>query len=414
MADRVAELELEVERTRQEVDELRCRLQEREGGLHESESALALERAVRVTARGRPRLQPAAEAGAQALKDMPATKQQRGVQNLPPVGLLDLSPELLLRCLLAGDLTAADLCRLELTAKGFRRQQQVPSCAAVMDVATATSTSLPTLVAEVARELAVADKHWATLSRPADESWLRSLRRLERGLRLTARPPQVQLIGNTARVAVEPPYNLSAVCTDHVMRSGVHRARFSIGDFGEDYGGNHPGDGFAVGVVSQERFQIVGGELSLRNLALSEEPGATLREGPARDVQNWGWLWSTEGLACCRVSAHENVIVAEGWDAPLLCDEWVSHGDYKPGDVVILELNLDAGTLTAFKRGCPRYVTADHDSDDDSDDEEDQHEWDSSAQCTSNLGVLFDGLKGPLHWCVEMCNVDDRVSISWD
>ena len=36
MALRVAELELEVERARQEVDELRCRLQEREDGLHAS------------------------------------------------------------------------------------------------------------------------------------------------------------------------------------------------------------------------------------------------------------------------------------------------------------------------------------------------------------------------------------------
>jgi hypothetical protein len=80
MAGRVAELELEVERARQEVDELRCRLQEREDGLRQSEAALALERA-RVADAER------------------AVAMGGGVDALPPPGLGDdeLPDEVMLR-----------------------------------------------------------------------------------------------------------------------------------------------------------------------------------------------------------------------------------------------------------------------------------------------------------------------------
>ena len=182
--------------------------------------------------------------------------------------------DLLLECLLLGALTCSDLCRLELTARAFCRQlpaytrKTTETRTQVRHGATTTTTvetvAVPTLLEEAARRLAGAHRHAANSPPQAHESWLRTLQRLERGLRFTVsceaddgpwEYAAVTLAGSTAGLTValvrpgdhwDPNWctNATAVCGDHRMVDGVHRAEFSIlgiggmgtdGTYGDSY-----------------------------------------------------------------------------------------------------------------------------------------------------------------------------------
>ena len=212
MAGRVAELEPEVERARQEVDELRCRLQEREDGLRQSEAALALERA-RVADAER------------------AVAMGGGVDALPPPGLGDdeLPDEVMLR--VCSFLGVRELGRLGCVSQRFAEKSiAAPSSGEGEPAAAAERLSL-------AEEAA---RRWVEGCSEQERGWVPQ-RGLESRLRLVhevgmLRLPlafgrahaSVTLSENGAVATKSGGYGARAAASKAAMRSGRHFAQITV------------------------------------------------------------------------------------------------------------------------------------------------------------------------------------------
>ena len=140
------------------------------------------------------------------------------------------------------------------------------------------------------------------------------------------------------------------------MRRGVHRAEFSIGK--ETKAADAVS---AIGVIKQEFAQ----DFSERDYGF---PHAS--SGPA------GWAWGAYGRMW-----HDDA----GDKAQSTGTDWEGSEGWEQGDVLSLELDVDRGTLTAFKAG-------------------------------ARLGVLAEGLNAEgtsaFCWTVELAAVDDQVAIA--
>ena len=147
----------------------------------------------------------------------------------------------------------------------------------------------------------------------------------------------------------------TAICAA-VMRRGVHRADFTVIQETKAVGVV-----MAIGVIEEEFAQ---GFFERR----FEFPHAS--SGPA------GWAWGADGGMWHDDAGDESWSTGTAWEG--------SEG-WEQGDVLSLELDVDRGTLTAFKAG-------------------------------ARLGVLAEGLNAEgtsaFCWTVELAAVDDQVAIA--
>ncbi|EJK61105.1 hypothetical protein THAOC_18459 [Thalassiosira oceanica] len=225
--------------------------------------------------------------------------------------------------LLAALLDAQDLCQVSLTCKALGGRQ-------------ASHDNGLSLVEDAAQRLFECASEWerACLPRYPDEGWVELYHHL---LMLRSKLSFDQLAGNyiqhgeeesTIRTIPGQNWFSSALCSNHVMRSGKHFAVFT---------------GYGIfGVVRPVQIRIsdfVEGELKAFSPSLNEFWDYLIGQRTAR--------WTASNVHCCRVSKAGNFF-------------WYNWADSQPRMIIDgfqsnapigLLLDLDEGTLSIYQNG---------------------------------------------------------------